>query len=198
MATDSGFLAGNLGGAEALFVEVRQARQAEVSLYIGIAVDINMPTKPKDRKILVRVTDDMHGLLQSMADKEDVSVPEITRQAILYYFDEGDRIDQYRARIKNLQEQNDSILGTYTSLLHQTEIAQSNFNICVTTLMNVLEGKVSDDEKRQLATQFAPHAELARRQREMAQREYEERQKITSKAVASAQRKKAEAAIESE
>lgn len=70
MATDSGFLAGNLGGAEALFVEVRQARQAEVSLYIGIAVDINMPTKPKDQKILVRVTDDMHGLLQSMADKE--------------------------------------------------------------------------------------------------------------------------------
>lgn len=62
-------------------MEVRQARQAEVSLYIGIAVDINMPTKPKDRKILVRVTDDMHGLLQSMADKENVSVPEITRQA---------------------------------------------------------------------------------------------------------------------
>ena len=154
-----------------------------------------MAVEPKEQRIMVRVSDDLRSRLQSAADKEKVSVAEITRQAILYYFDEGSRIDQYRDRIRNLQEQNDSILGTYTSLLSGAEIDRGNFNHCVITLMNVLEGKVSDDEKRQLAAQFAPYAELARRQQEEAKRQYEERQKMTSEAVASAQRKKAEAAL---
>ena len=148
-----------------------------------------MAIEPKDYRLMVRISDDIRSILQSIADKEKTSVAEITRRAISYYFDEGDRIDQYRARIKNLQEQNDGILGTFTSLLNQGEIDRSNFNICVIALMDV-PGHPGVFEDL-----LAPYAELARRQQEEAKRQYEERQKMTSEAVASAQRKKAEAAL---
>jgi len=133
-----------------------------------------MAIEPKDYRVMVRVSDDLRGLLQSMADKEKTSVAEIVRQAVVYYFDEGDRIDRYRSQIKGLEEQNSTLLSTYTSLLQGAQIDRGNFNACVTTLMDVLEGKVSEDEKQQLAAQFAPYAELARRQQEEAKRQYEE------------------------
>ena len=199
MATDSDFLAGILGGCETVFVKVDHVFNCSDKFNNKDdeeLAEVNyMAIEPKDYRLMVRIPDDIRSILQSIADKEKTSVAEITRRAISYYFDEGDGIDQYRARIKNLQEQNDGILGTFTSLLNQGEIDRSNFNICVIALMDVLGGNVSDDDKQQLAAKFAPYAELAQRQQEEAKRQYEERQKMTSEAVASAQRKKAEAAL---
>jgi multidrug efflux pump subunit AcrA (membrane-fusion protein) len=143
-----------------------------------------------ERKLVIRVPDWLYARVLSMADKNEVSMSTAARELMLDTLEYGDRIDEYRARIKNLQEQNDSILGTYTSLLNQTEIAQTNFNSCVISLMAVLEGKVSEDEKRHLVTQFAPYAELARRQQDEAKRQYEERQKMVAEAKAAARKKK--------
>ena len=149
-----------------------------------------MDSEPFDERIVVRVPSDLKAQIQKVAEEEETTLTGAARILIREGIDSGWRIEEKIKQIKSLQEQNDSILGTYASLLNQTEIAQSNFNICVITLMKVLEGNVSDNEKRQLVAQFAPYAELARRQQEEAKRQYEERQKMVAEAKAAARKKK--------
>ena len=148
-----------------------------------------MDSEPFDERIVVRVPSDLKAQIQKVAEEEETTLTGAARILIREGIDSGWRIEEKIKQIKSLQEQNDSILGTYASLLNQTEIAQSNFNICVITLMKVLEGNVSDNEKRQLVAQFAPYAGLARRQQEEAKRQYEERQKMVAEAKAAARKK---------
>lgn len=123
-----------------------------------------MAIEPRDNRILVRISDHERSLLQKEAEREKTSMSEITRRSIQYYLDDTDRFDFYRDRAENVDKQNEMLISSNLSLLHSAEVSRTNFNTCVIILMKVLNGEVTEGDKRAIAAQFAPYAEIARRE----------------------------------
>jgi hypothetical protein len=123
-----------------------------------------MAIEPKDYRIMVRVSNHGRDLLQKEAEREKTSLAEIARRSIQYYLDDTDRFDFYRDRAENVDKQNEMLISSNLSLLHSAEVSRTNFNTCVIILMKVLNGEVTEGDKRAIAAQFAPYAEIARRE----------------------------------
>lgn len=148
-------------------------------IYIEMTNSCHMVIEPKEHRIMVRVSDHEYGLVQGEAEREKTSMAEIARRAIEYYLDDTDRFDFYRIRAENVDKQNEMLMSSNLSLLRGAEIDRTNFNACVIILMDVLSGEVSEDDKRKVAAQFAPYAEIARRQIKELRSAKEEMQSAT-------------------